>query len=481
MMKPSLQLKLGQQLTMTPQLQQAIRLLQMPALELQAHIREQLETNVMLEPVDEYEATGSFEALEPHPMPEEKRVDAQAQPEVAVAVDAEVIEETWSERSPGSDGWRDDDERAAEVADDAQLSLQDHLIAQLEYANLPPRDLAIARAIVDAVNDDGYVTDPLGDIAATLLPEVTADADEVERVLTLVQTLDPPGVGARNLSESLTLQLRMLHPDTPGLRLALAIADKHLDLLADRELTLLRRELSASDDELAQAVALVRGCHPRPGATVSSAKAEFVVPDVFVRRTDRGWTVEVNSSTLPRVRLNQSYADMLGRGAGHSSMRAQLQEARWLLKSLEIRNETLMKVARSIVERQTAFLEHGDESMRPMILKDIAQAIDMHESTISRVTSSKYMHTPRGVFELKYFFSSQVEAADGSGASSTAVRAKIRKLIKEEDPGNPLSDSRIAELLSGEGIAVARRTVAKYREALGLAPSNERKAKAAAR
>jgi len=480
MMKPSLQLKLGQQLTMTPQLQQAIRLLQMPALELQAHIREQLETNVMLEPVDEYEATGSFEALEPHPMPEEKRVDAQAQPEVAVAVDAEVIEETWSERSAGSDSWRDDDERAAEVADDAQLSLQDHLIAQLEYANLAPRDLAIARAIVDAINDDGYVTDSLEDVAATLLPEVTADAGEVERVLKLVQTLDPPGVAARNLSESLSLQLRMLHPDTPGLRLALAIAEKHLDLLADRELTLLRRELSASDDELAQAVALVRGCHPRPGATVSSAKAEYVVPDVFVRRTDRGWTVEVNSSTLPRVRLNQSYADMLGRGAGHSSMRAQLQEARWLLKSLEIRNETLMKVARSIVERQTAFLEHGEESMRPMILKDIAQAIDMHESTISRVTS-KYMHTPRGVFELKYFFSSQVEAADGGGASSTAVRAKIRKLIKEEDPGNPLSDSRIAELLSGEGIAVARRTVAKYREALGLAPSNERKARAAAR
>ena len=294
-----------------------------------------------------------------------------------------------------------------------------------------------------------------------------------------MQTLDPAGVAARSLGECLALQLRTLHPDTPGLRLALAIADKHLDKLADRELTLLRRELAASDEELAQAVALVRGLHPRPGATVSSAKAEYVVPDVFVRRTDRGWTVEVNSSTLPRVRLNQSYADMLGRGAGHSSMRAQLQEARWLLKSLEIRNETLMKVARSIVERQTAFLEHGEESMRPMILKDIAQAIDMHESTISRVTSSKYMHTPRGVFELKYFFSSQVEAADGGGASSTAVRAKIRKLIKEEDTGNPLSDSRIAELLSGEGIAVARRTVAKYREALGLAPSNERKAKAA--
>jgi RNA polymerase sigma-54 factor len=480
MMKPSLQLKLGQTLTMTPQLQQAIRLLQMPALELQAHIREQLENNVMLEPVDEYEATGQFEALEPHPMPEENRVDAP--PAQDVAVEAEVIEDAWTERTAGSgDSWRDDDERAAEVADDAQVSLQDHLVGQLEYANLSPRDLAIARAIVDGINDDGYVTDSLEEIAATLLPEVTADSGEVERVLKLVQTLDPAGIGARNLSECLSLQLRTLHPDTPGLKLALAIAEKHLDLLADRELTQLRRELSASDDDLAQAVALVRGLHPRPGATVSSAKAEYVVPDVFVRRTDRGWNVEVNSSTLPRVRLNQSYADMLGRGAGHSSMRAQLQEARWLLKSLEIRNETLMKVARSIVERQTAFLEHGEESMRPMILKDIAQAIDMHESTISRVTSSKYMHTPRGVFELKYFFSSQVEAADGGGASSTAVRAKIRKLIKEEDTGNPLSDSRIAELLSGEGIAVARRTVAKYREALGLAPSNERKAKAAAK
>jgi RNA polymerase sigma-54 factor len=279
----------------------------------------------MLEPVDEYDATGTFEALEPHPMPGGEARRRAGCPEVAV--EAEVIEDNWSERSAGSDSWRDDDERAAEVADDAQLSLQDHLVGQLEYANLEPRDLAIARAIVDAINDDGYVTDSFDDIAATLLPEVTADATDVERVLRLVQTLDPAGIAARSLGECLALQLRTLHPDTPGLRLALAIADKHLDKLADRELTALRRELAASDEELAQAVALVRGLHPRPGATVSSAKAEYVVPDVFVRRTDRGWTVEVNSSTLPRVRLNQSYADMLGRGAGHSSMRAQLQEA----------------------------------------------------------------------------------------------------------------------------------------------------------
>jgi RNA polymerase sigma-54 factor len=481
MLKASLQLRLGQQLTMTPQLQQAIRLLQMPALELQAHIREQLESNVMLEPIDEIEATGSFESLEPHPMPEETRSDAEPVKETGVEV--EVIEDAWDERvGPSSDSsWREDDDRQSDLADDVSESLQDHLISQLEFSNLEPRQLAIARAIVDAINDDGYVTESLQDIADTLQPDIACDSAEVEQVLELVQTLDPPGIAARSVGESITLQLRLLDANTPGLATARKIAAQHLDLLADRELTLLRRELLATDEEMAAAVALVRACHPRPGSVVSSSKAEYVVPDVFVRRTDRGWTVEINGATLPRVRLNQSYADMLGRGSGHSTMRAQLQEARWLLKSLEIRNDTLMKVARSIVERQTAFLDLGEEHMRPMILKDIAQAIDMHESTISRVTSGKYMHTPRGVFELKYFFSSQVEAADGGGASSTAVRAKIKKLVRDESPDNPLSDSRIAELLSGEGIAVARRTVAKYREALGIAPSNERKRSGAAK
>ena len=219
----------------------------------------------------------------------------------------------------------------------------------------------------------------------------------------------------------------------------------------------------------------MRACHPRPGSIVSGSSPEYVVPDVFVRRTPRGWSVEINAATLPRVRLNQSYASLVGRSTSHASMRAQLQEARWLLKSLEIRNDTLTKVARSIVERQSEFLDQGEEYMRPMILRDIAEAISMHESTVSRVTSGKYMHTPRGVFELRYFFSSQVEGNDGSGTSSTAIRAKIRKLIREEDPAAPLSDSRIAEILSGEGIPVARRTVAKYRETMGLAPSNERR------
>jgi len=346
---------------------------------------------------------------------------------------------------------------------------------QLELAKLEPRELAIARAIVDAISDDGYLTESLEEIAQTLRPEIECDAAEVERVLLRVQALDPPGVGARSVGECIELQLRQLDPKTPGLDIAIRIARQYLELVAGRELSLLRRELRCTEEELAAALALVRSCHPRPGSTVSSAAPEYVVPDVFVRRTEHGWAVEINPATLPRVRLNQSYASLIGRNASHASMRAQLQEARWLLKSLEIRNETLLKVARSIVERQTAFLEHGEEYMRPMILKDIAEAVGMHESTISRVTSGKYMHTPRGVFELRYFFSSQVEGADGSGTSSTAIRAKIRKLVKEEDAENPLSDGRIAELLSAEGIPVARRTVAKYREAMGIAPSNERR------
>jgi RNA polymerase sigma-54 factor len=426
----------------------------------------------MLEPTEELEPTGTFEAAVTAAEHQPKT------PEHTPESTVEVLEEHWGEQSTGAAEapWSfDDDERHQDYADDAGQSLQEHLLWQLEMASLAPRQLAIARAIVDAVSDDGYLTDPLEEIASTLQPETDSSAEEVAAVLTIVQALDPPGVGARSVGECIELQLRQLDPATPGYATALKIARQHLALVAERELSLLRRELRATEEELAAALALVRSCHPRPGAQVSPGNAEYVVPDVFVRRTDHGWGVEINAATLPRVRLNQSYASLIGRNASHASMRAQLQEARWLLKSLEIRHETLMKVARSIVERQTAFLEQGDEHMRPMILKDIAEAVAMHESTISRVTSGKYMHTPRGVFELRYFFSSQVEGADGSGTSSTAIRAKIRKLVKDEEADSPLSDGRIAELLSAEGIPVARRTVAKYREAMGIAASNERR------
>jgi RNA polymerase sigma-54 factor len=482
MLKASLQLRLGQQLTMTPQLQQAIRLLQLPALELQAHIRELLESNVMLEAEDDTESTATFESLGAGPNDREAPPDDSGAPAEHARDDAEpaveILEDSWQETSaaPGEAPWQgDDDERQQEYSDGRGESLHQHLQWQLEMARLTPRQQAIGRAIIDAINDDGYLTEPFDAVAATLKPEIEATDAEIGAMLENVQGFDPLGVGARNVGECITLQLKALDPATPGLAAALAIAASHLDLVATREMTLLRRALKTSDEELEQALALVRGCHPRPGAQISSAAAEYVVPDVFVRRTANGWTVEMNSATLPRVRINESYASLIGRAASHATMRSQLQEARWLLKSLEIRHDTLLKVARSIVERQHAFLEHGEEHMRPMILRDIAAAIEMHESTVSRVTSGKYMHTPRGVFELRYFFSSQVEGADGSGTSSTAIRAKIRKLIREEAPEAPLSDSRIAEILSKEGIPVARRTVAKYRESMGIAPSNERK------
>jgi RNA polymerase sigma-54 factor len=475
MLKPSLQLRMGQQLTMTPQLQQAIRLLQMPALELQAHIRELLESNVMLEPVEDADTTSGFDAVEAPTSEPEVTQAAAADQEAPV----EVVDDHWGEQSagPSDSSWNgDDDDRQQEFADASGETVQEHLLWQLEMAKLPARWLAIASAIVDAINDDGYLMEPLEEIANTLRPEIEADVAEIEQVLLRIQQLDPPGIAARSVSECLELQLRQLDADTPGLAIAITIVRSHLEQMAGRELALLRRELKASEEEVACALILVRSCHPRPGATISGGSAEYVVPDVFVRRTDHGgWSVEINAATLPRVRLNHGYASLIGRSASHASMRAQLQEARWLLKSLEIRSETLIKVSRSIVERQAAFLELGDEHMRPMILKDVAEAVDMHESTISRVTSGKYMHTPRGVYELRYFFSSQVEGADGSGTSSTAIRAKIRKLVKDEDAANPLSDGKIADLLSGEGIPVARRTVAKYREGMGIAPSNERR------
>jgi RNA polymerase sigma-54 factor len=342
-------------------------------------------------------------------------------------------------------------------------------------SRLNERDMRIGAAIIDAINDDGYVIEPLDEIARNLQPEIVATAAEVERVLKHVQAMDPAGVGARSVSECIELQLRQLDPDTPGRETALAIAAGYLDQVAEQQYALLRRQLRVTEEEMENALVLVRACQPRPGSSVHSVPAEYIVPDVFVRRTERGWAVEINPASLPRIRVNQSYAGLIGRGGDHAMLRTQLQEARWLIRSLEIRNETLLKVARCIVQRQSAFLEHGDEYMQPMILKDVAEAVQMHESTISRVTTNKYMHTHRGVFEFRYFFSSHVAASDGTEMSSTAIRAKIRKLVAAEEPDKPLSDSRIADILSREGVLVARRTVAKYREALGIPPSSERK------
>jgi RNA polymerase sigma-54 factor len=472
MLKPSLQLKLTQQLTMTPQLQQAIRLLQLPIMELQTQIQAALDENVMLEveesenpietPTDAAEAAAEPDSDEPEDFTE-----------LAVAAEADwgEAQKTGPSEAPKSA----EPPTTFEYADRSEETLRDHLLWQLELENLDSRVTAIGQAIIDAINDDGYLTDDLDTIRATLAPDVLASVEEIEQVLvTLVQQFDPAGIGARSVSECVLLQLAQLDPGTPGLDLARAIAAEHLPLVAEQQYGALKRLLKISDHDLDEAIALVRGCHPRPGAAVFAPAAEYVVPDVFVRRSDGHWVVELNNAVSPQLRVNQVYAGSLGRGEEYDVLRTQLQEARWLIRSLEIRNETLLKVALTIVQRQTEFLEQGEEHMRPMVLRDIAEAIEMHESTVSRVTTNKYMHTPRGVFEFRYFFSSHVAGEEGE-QSSTAVRAKIRKLVSGEDPEKPLSDNQIAQLLSDEGITVARRTVAKYREAMKIPSSSDRK------
>jgi RNA polymerase sigma-54 factor len=473
MMKPTLQLRIGQQLTMTPQLQQAIRLLQLSTIELQAQIREVLESNVMLETEEEAEESLSLEELA-------ESSDARAADPADQAGEEPTVEigEDWPEPTamesdaPWSGG---DEDRLLNIADESGQTLKDHLLWQLELAHLDSRRLMIGRAIVDAINDDGYLADDLQEIAATLLPEIVTEPAEIEAVLAVVQQLDPVGVGARSVAECVTLQLGQLDASTPGLELAFGLAREHLDLIAGQQFAALRRQLHCSVEDFDLALALVRGCHPRPGSGLQQTRTEYVVPDVFVRRSPDGWVVELNPSSLPRVRLNQTYAGMVTRAEDHAVLRGQLQEARWLLRSLEIRNETLLKVAKTIVQRQMAFLEEGEEAMEPMVLKDVADAIEMHESTVSRVTTGKYMHTPRGVLEFRFFFSSRVSGDGGAEVSSTAIRARIRKLVAAEDPVEPLSDSKLAELLLQDGIQVARRTVAKYREALGIASSSERR------
>ncbi|TVQ47100.1 MAG: RNA polymerase factor sigma-54 [Gammaproteobacteria bacterium] len=477
MLKTSLQLRLGQQLTMTPQLQQAIRLLQLPVIDLQAQIQEALETNVMLDAEEPAEPTGDAaeERREASETPAAESTDAEEP-----YLDVETSDSAdWSDDisagpadSPRS---RSDGSEQMEFADRSGESLHDHLRWQVQMENFDPRSRVIAEAIIDSINDDGYLAATLDDLQATLAPEVVADEDEIEAVLHMVQRLDPAGIAARSLAECVLLQLAQLAPDTPGLAAARRLATEHLDLLAEQQLPALRRRLRIDEMELAAAISLVRGCHPRPGAIIQPAAPDYVVPDVFVRKIDRRWIVELNASSFPRLSVNQTYAGALGRGSGNDVLRGQLQEARWLIRSLEIRNETLLKVASCIVERQQGFLDHGDEHMKPMVLKDVAEAVAMHESTISRVTMNKYMHTPRGIIEFRHFFSSQVGGEDGDAQSSTAVRAKIRKLIGQEPRGKPLSDSKLAELLSADGVQVARRTVAKYREAMHIPSSSERK------
>ena len=491
-MKQTLSLRLGQQLTMTPQLQQAIRLLQLSCLDLQQEIQETLEVNPMLE-LDDDESSAASDA-EPPSDPSSENVESE---EPLTSVDADLaqpipeelpVDTTWEEiyqptpapTGGGGEGddWDRDDRNASGE------SLQDHLHWQLNLTPMSDVDRIIATAIIDAIDTDGMLTIGTDDIVASLQrpvaesAEIEIELDEVEAVLKRIQQFDPIGIGARDLSECLTLQLRHLSEDTEWRSQALALVGDHLDVLAARDFTTLKRKTRLSEDELAAVVELIQSLNPRPGSTIAVDATEYIAPDVIVAKKNGRWSVELNPETTPRLRINAGYAGLVKRAdnsADNTFLRDNLQEARWFLKSLQSRNETLLKVATRIVEHQRGFLEYGEEAMKPLVLHDIAEAVEMHESTISRVTSRKYMYTPRGIFELKYFFSSHISTSTGGEVSSTAIRALIKKLTIEENPKKPLSDNKIATILGEQNINVARRTVAKYRESLAIPPSNERK------
>jgi len=531
-MKQSLQLKLGQQLTMTPQLQQAIRLLQLSTLDLQQEIQEALDSNPMLEVEDGFDtpapATNEFEETD-YVRTQEIASDvpgnsenyssessgdsygeesygetsfsegdsftetdnysgtddySESATEWNEAIPNELpVDTSWDDvyqtsQASGSTNFENDDgdfESRRAAAD----SLYDHLMWQLNLTPMSDRDRIIAMAIIDAVEPSGMLSVTLEDIFSGLVGEwEDLELDEVEAVQHRLQQFDPCGACSQNLAECLTVQLQQFDSRTPFLAEAKLIAKQYLPLLASRDFRQLMRRTKLKEEELSQAVSLIQSLNPRPGDMIESGDTEYVVPDVFVEKREGRWIVELNPEIAPRLRINSDYASLVKRADSSSDntfLKDNLQEARWFLKSLQSRNETLLKVASCIVEKQRGFLEYGAEAMKPLVLHDIAEIVEMHESTISRVTTQKFMHTPQGIFELKYFFSSHVSTDSGGECSSTAIRALIKKLVTAENPKKPLSDSKITDLLGEQGIQVARRTIAKYRESLNIPPSNERK------
>jgi len=491
-MKQSLHIQLGQQLKMTPQLQQAIRLLQLSALDLRQEIQETVETNPMLELDEDQGADTSLDAIKEEDNSDSQELDLDASDQLPddLAVDTDWDDIYQGSTSPASSGSGSSDEDgdgdAWEARNAAPMTLYEHLHWQLNLTPMTDADRTIAFALIECLDHRGYLTSSLEDIAETVrhemgdsVPDETfPEEDEILAVLHLLQQFDPPGVCARNLQECLSIQLNQLTDEADWREAAQQLVADHLPILEARDYLTLRRRLGVSEEELTEILHLIRGLNPAPGEGINDSPPEYVVPDVVVQRQGRRWQVELNPDSLPRVRINDHYAGLVNsarREEDGSYLRAQLQEAKWFMKSLQSRNETLLKVASRIVQVQKGFFEYGEEAMKPLVLADIAEAVGMHESTISRVTTQKYMLTPRGVFELKFFFSSHVGTDGGGECSSTAIRAIIKKLIGAEDARKPLSDSKLADLLNEQGIQVARRTVAKYREAMRIPASSERK------
>lgn len=474
-MKPALQLRQSQQLLLTPQLQQAIRLLQLSTLEVNQESERMLEENPLLERMDDEASSiparaGGVEAsaagnAEPAAPDRESRNES-----------AEVGD--WPEPSFGSTPYApdDEDEGHAEVAAH-RPGLREHLLWQLNMSQLEARDKKLVGLLVDALDDNAWLSQPLTEILDLLPAELEVSLDDLETALVQLQHLDAPGIGARDLGECLTLQLRALPEDVPGRELALSITTAHLDLMAAHDFSKLKRLLHCDDEALRAAQTLITRLQPRPGQAFEQRAADYVVPDVLVVKVGGVWKARLNPEAMPRLRINQVYANILQqRGEGNAQgLSTQLQEARWFIKNLQQRFETILRVAQAIVERQRQFFEHGDIGMRPLVLREIAEQLELHESTISRVTTQKFMHTPRGIYEFKYFFGSGLTTEAGGACSSTAIRALIKQLVSEEDSRQPHSDSRMAEILAQQGIIVARRTVAKYRESMNIPPVNLRK------
>ncbi|MDD5393686.1 MAG: RNA polymerase factor sigma-54 [Thiothrix sp.] len=488
MLKQGFDLRLGQTLSMTPQLQQAIRLLQLSSLELQTEIQQALEENPLLQLADD--AGESVPELTAAPTAEEQAAESRNEETPSVDdtradqtdipdelnMDAEW-EDIYDTRSSNSDSGGDNSS-FLENQESADSGLQEHLLWQIRMSNLSSIDKQIAETLIGSLDEAGYLCDSLEEIFAILSHELPIELEDIETVLKYIQRLDPVGVGARDLRECMLVQLSQF-PETRLLLKTRQLVEKNLDLMERRDYKEIQKRLKIDQAELEEMILLLRSLQPRPGSAYSASSPDYIVPDVFVRKFKGHWVVSLNAQVTPNLQINQFYADMLGQVKSESDtsyFKTNLQQARWLIRSVESRNSTLLGVAKAIVERQSAFMQYGEQAMKPLVLRDIAEELEMHESTISRVTTNKYMHTPRGVFEFKYFFSSQVDTDTGSSCSSTAIRAMLKKLIAEESPASPLSDNQLTNLLNQQGINVARRTVAKYREAMSIPPSHERKA-----
>jgi len=479
-MKHSLQLKLSQHLTLTPQLQQSIRLLQLSTLELNQELEQMLQDNPLLERVDnlddgETHINGSDAELRSEAPAETGSVaDSTTEPEPEPR---ELTDTDWE--SEGNYGAPDDDDEDREYQQPSTetTSLRDHLVWQLNLTPLPERDKRLVLLLIDALDEGGYLSQNLQDIVDMLPPELEIELDDLQIALKHLQNLEPTGVGARSLSECLTLQLLALPADTPHRDCALTIAGTHLSELAARDYSGLKRKLHCGDDELRAARDLITHLNPKPGAGFGESDTRYIVPDVIVKKVKGLWVASLNPDAMPKLRINRMYADILSRNrdSGHQHLASQMQEAKWLIKNVMQRFETILKVSQSIIDRQRHFFEHGEVAMRPLVLREIAEAVELHESTISRVTTQKFMMTPRGIYELKYFFGSHVSTETGGACSATAIRALIKQLIAAENSKKPLSDGQIAELLGQQGIVVARRTIAKYRESLQISPASQRK------